>query len=58
LTFDEGTDAWADEKKVPPQTRQGYKDRMAMLAKHVGHDNTNLIARGDLIGWKDALAGC
>jgi len=36
-------------------TRRAYKERMAMLAKHVEHDNANRIERADLIGWKDAL---
>lgn len=57
LSFDTGTNLWADEKNVPLQTRDGYKSSMEGLAKHVGHDNANAVTRPDLIGWKDALVG-
>jgi hypothetical protein len=57
LSFDQGVDAWANEKLVPPATRRSYKDRMAMLAKMIGHDNANLVTRQDIIDWKDDLVG-
>ena len=49
-------DGYARERQPSPATMKRWRPVILSLIGHLGHDDANLIAADDIIGWKEALA--
>jgi intergrase/recombinase len=55
LTFDDLFERWRLERQPSASTVTTWSSYVRAFKKHLGHNDPHRVAKGDLLGWKDAL---